>query len=237
MPGSAILLNRRVALVSAVLMAVSFWPLATSRQALRAGMLPFFMAGAVWFYWRMVARRQVVQDKRPSIIWPTGTERNSPRGLSMIKACGRTCRRGSQRGALPETLIESELFGHRKGAFTGADDHRTGLFEVASGGTIFLDEIGELPKSMQAKLLRVLESGEVRPVGDNEARTVDVRVVCATHRNLEEMVEDGAFREDLMFRINTFEVHLPALRERVDDIPLLAAASVLPLQYCRQSGR
>ena len=131
-------------------------------------------------------------------------------------------------GALPETLIESELFGHRKGAFTGADDHRTGLFEVASGGTIFLDEIGELPKSMQAKLLRVLESGEVRPVGDNEARTVDVRVVCATHRNLEEMVESDEFREDLMFRINTFEVHLPALRERADDIPELAAHL-----YCR----
>ncbi len=131
-------------------------------------------------------------------------------------------------GALPETLIESELFGHRKGAFTGADDHRTGLFEVASGGTIFLDEIGELPKSMQAKLLRVLESGEVRPVGDNDARTVDVRVVCATHRDLEEMVAEGDFREDLMFRINTFEIHLPALRERTDDIAQLASHL-----YCR----
>ncbi len=134
-------------------------------------------------------------------------------------------------GALPETLIESELFGHRKGAFTGADEHRTGLFEVASGGTIFLDEIGELPKSMQAKLLRVLESGEIRPVGDNEARMVDVRVVCATHRNLEEMVEDGDFREDLMFRINTFEIHLPSLRERVEDIPQLAAHL-----YCRHNS-
>ena len=125
-------------------------------------------------------------------------------------------------GALPESLIESELFGHRKGAFTGADEHRVGLFEVASGGTIFLDEIGELPKAMQAKLLRVLESGEIRRVGDNQSVTVDVRVVCATHRNLEEMVEAGEFREDLMFRINTFEVHLPALRERIEDIPLLA---------------
>jgi len=125
-------------------------------------------------------------------------------------------------GALPETLIESELFGHRKGAFTGADEHRTGLFEVADGGTIFLDEIGELPKAMQAKLLRVLESGEIRPVGDNEPRNVEVRVVCATHRNLEQMVEEDEFREDLLFRINTFEIQLTPLRERLDDIPELA---------------
>lgn len=125
-------------------------------------------------------------------------------------------------GALPENLIESELFGHKKGAFTGADAQRQGLFEIASGGTIFLDEIGELPLAMQAKLLRVLESGDVRRVGDNEPFKVDVRVVCATHRNLEEMVEKGAFREDLMFRINTFEIHLPSLRQRTSDIPQLA---------------
>jgi DNA-binding NtrC family response regulator len=125
-------------------------------------------------------------------------------------------------GALPESLIESELFGHRKGSFTGADDHRIGLFEVANGGTLFLDEIGELPKSMQAKLLRVLESGEIRRVGDNTAFTVDVRVVCATHRDLEKMVSEGDFREDLMFRVNTFEIHLPALRERSEDIAELA---------------
>ncbi len=125
-------------------------------------------------------------------------------------------------GALPETLIESELFGHRKGAFTGADEHRVGLFEVAHGGTIFLDEIGELPKSLQAKLLRVLESGEIRRIGDNESLQIDVRVVCATHRNLAEMVDDGEFREDLMYRINTFEIQLPPLRLRIDDIPELA---------------
>jgi len=125
-------------------------------------------------------------------------------------------------GALPEHLIESELFGHRKGAFTGADEHRTGLIEVADGGTLFLDEIGELPKAMQAKLLRFLESGEIRRVGENEAFTCDVRVVCATHRRLDEMVGEGEFREDLWFRINTFEIHLPPLRERRDDIPLLA---------------
>jgi two-component system NtrC family response regulator len=125
-------------------------------------------------------------------------------------------------GALPETLIESELFGHRKGAFTGADEHRVGLFEVANGGTIFLDEIGELPKAMQAKLLRVLESGEIRRIGDNESRHIDVRVICATHRNLAEMVEEDEFREDLMYRINTFEIQLPPLRLRIDDVPELA---------------
>jgi two-component system NtrC family response regulator len=125
-------------------------------------------------------------------------------------------------GALPESLIESELFGHRKGAFTGADEHRVGLFEVANGGTLFLDEIGELPKGMQAKLLRFLESGEIRRVGENQSFVVDVRVLCATHRNLEEMVQEEEFREDLMFRINTFEIRLPPLRERSEDIPQLA---------------
>jgi DNA-binding NtrC family response regulator len=125
-------------------------------------------------------------------------------------------------GALPENLIESELFGHRKGAFTGAEEHRVGLFEVASGGTLFLDEIGELPKSLQAKLLRFLESGEVRRVGENESFVCDVRVVCATHRRLDEMVAEGQFREDLWFRVNTFEIQIPSLRERQDDIPLLA---------------
>ncbi len=125
-------------------------------------------------------------------------------------------------GALPEHLIESELFGHRKGAFTGADEHRTGLFEVAGGGTLFLDEIGELPRAMQAKLLRFLESGEIRRVGENQSFQCDVRVVCATHRDLEEMVGREEFREDLLFRINTFEIPLPPLRERAEDIPVLA---------------
>jgi len=125
-------------------------------------------------------------------------------------------------GALPEQLIESELFGHRKGAFTGADEHRVGLFEVADGGSLFLDEIGELAKPLQAKLLRVLESGEIRRVGDNDSFRVDVRVIAATHRNLLEMVNRDEFREDLMYRINTFEICLPALRDRSDDVPLLA---------------
>jgi DNA-binding NtrC family response regulator len=124
-------------------------------------------------------------------------------------------------GGLPEQLVESELFGHRRGAFTGAEEHRAGLFEVADGGTLFLDEIGELPPALQSRLLRVLESGEIRRVGDNHPITVDVRVVCATHRSLEEMVEAGHFREDLLFRINTFEIETPPLRERLDDLPAL----------------
>ncbi len=125
-------------------------------------------------------------------------------------------------GALPENLIESELFGHRKGAFTGADEHRQGLFEVANGGTLFLDEVGELPKATQATLLRVLESGEIRRVGDSQSFKVDVRVVCATHRDLNRMVEAGEFRQDLVYRINTFEIPLPPLRDRIEDIPSLA---------------
>ena len=138
-------------------------------------------------------------------------------------------------GALPENLIESELFGHRKGAFTGAEENRTGLFEVANGGTLLLDEIGELPRAMQAKLLRFLESGEIRRVGDNESFTCDVRVICATNRNLGQMVAQGEFREDLWFRVNTFEIPLPPLRERLEDVGLLArhlaarfGASALP---------
>jgi two-component system NtrC family response regulator len=126
-------------------------------------------------------------------------------------------------GALPEHLVESELFGHRKGAFTGADEHRAGLFEVADGGTLFLDEIGELPKPLQSRLLRALESGEIRRVGDNQPITVDVRLVCATHRSLEQMAAAGDFREDLLFRINTFEIAVPPLRDRREDIPELVA--------------
>src|SRR3954451_12537094 len=125
-------------------------------------------------------------------------------------------------GALPENLVESELFGHRKGAFTGADAHRKGLFEVANGGTLFLDEVGELNKGVQVKLLRFLESGEIRRVGENDPFRVDVRVLCATNRDLREMIEADQFREDLFFRLNTFEIHLPPLRERRTDIPALA---------------
>jgi DNA-binding NtrC family response regulator len=125
-------------------------------------------------------------------------------------------------GALPENLVESELFGHRKGAFTGADNHRKGLFEVANGGTLFLDEVGELDRSVQVKLLRFLESGEIRRVGENEPFRVDVRILCATNRDLREMVAHEQFREDLFFRLNTFEIYLPPLRQRKADIPALA---------------
>src|SRR5262245_23488882 len=125
-------------------------------------------------------------------------------------------------GALSENLVESELFGHRKGAFTSAERDHKGLFEVANGGTLFLDEVGELNKNVQVKLLRFLESGEIRRVGDNEPIRLDARVICATNRDLREMVAKDEFREDLFFRVNTFEIRLPPLRERRPDIPDLA---------------
>lgn len=124
-------------------------------------------------------------------------------------------------GGIPEALMESELFGHKRGAFTGAVYDKKGLFEEANGGTIFLDEIGELPLTMQVKLLRVLQEGELRPVGEVRTRKIDVRVIAATSRNLEEEVARGAFREDLYFRLNVLTITLPSLFQRQEDIPIL----------------
>lgn len=124
-------------------------------------------------------------------------------------------------GAIPAELLESELFGHEKGAFTGAITARVGRFELAEGGTLFLDEIGDMPLNMQVKILRVLQERTFEKVGSNRTQISDVRVIAATHKHLEEMIESGGFREDLYYRLNVFPIEMPALRERVEDIPLL----------------
>jgi two-component system response regulator AtoC len=126
-------------------------------------------------------------------------------------------------GSIPENLLESEFFGYVKGAFTGADTTRRGLLAEANGGTIFLDEIGELPLEMQVKLLRVLQEGEIKPVGTNKTEQIDVRILAATARNLEDEVRQGNFREDLFYRLNVLSIHIPPLRERAEDIPLLCS--------------
>ncbi|MHA7853165.1 MULTISPECIES: sigma-54 dependent transcriptional regulator [Marinobacter] len=124
-------------------------------------------------------------------------------------------------GAIPAELLESELFGHEKGAFTGAITARVGRFELAEGGTLFLDEIGDMPLNMQVKILRVLQERTFERVGSNRTQSADVRVIAATHKHLEDMIESGDFREDLYYRLNVFPIEMPALRERVEDIPLL----------------
>src|SRR5256885_15604682 len=138
-------------------------------------------------------------------------------------------------GAFTETLLESELFGYVRGAFTGATANRKGLFEAADKGTIFLDEIGEMSPAMQVKLLRVLQERRVRPVGGHEELPIDSRVIAATNRDLKQMTADGTFREDLFYRVSVIPIDLPPLRERREDIPDLVAHFVK--KFCDQSGK
>ena len=154
----------------------------------------------------------VGKDVFSRIIHENSTRKHARQGRGLISV---NC------GAIPEGTIESELFGQVKGAFTGADRSRKGYFEEADGGTIFLDEIGELPLAMQVKLLRVLENGEIIPVGSSTAQKINVRVVAATNIDILEAVRNGRFREDLYYRLNQISIYLPPLRERKDDIPLL----------------
>ena len=154
----------------------------------------------------------VGKDVFSRIIHESSTRKHARQGRGLISV---NC------GAIPEGTIESELFGHVKGAFTGADRSRKGYFEEADGGTIFLDEIGELPLGMQVKLLRVLENGEIMPVGSSTAQKINVRVVAATNVDIVEAVRNGRFREDLYYRLNQISIYIPPLRERKDDIPLL----------------
>jgi transcriptional regulator with PAS, ATPase and Fis domain len=137
-------------------------------------------------------------------------------------------------GAIPDHLIESEIFGHRKGAFTGAARDKPGLFEIAHGGTLFLDEIAELPLALQPKLLRLLDSGELRRVGDTAVRQVEVRIIAATHRDLEAAVQTKEFREDLYWRLDVLSLDVPALRERPTDIPLLVEHFLARTEKCAQ---
>jgi Nif-specific regulatory protein len=137
--------------------------------------------------------------------------------------------------AMPENLLESELFGHKKGAFTNAHEDKKGIFEIADGGTVFLDEVGEMSLSLQSKLLRVLQEGEIRPIGASFSKKIDVRIISATNRNLEEETAQGRFRKDLFYRLRVFPITLPPLRERKDDVPILA--SYFLKKYGQEMGK
>jgi DNA-binding NtrC family response regulator len=178
-------------------------------------------SGAMWQLFGMIQR--IAPHYRSVLVQgPTGTgkdliasalhRRSRVNGKFVVLNCS----------AVVETLFESEIFGHVKGAFTGADRDKIGLLELANGGTLFLDEIGDMPLSTQAKLLRALQNQEVQPVGSLSARKVDVRVIAATHHDLRAAIADGRFREDLYYRLSMVELRVPALKERVEDIPLLA---------------
>ncbi len=185
-----------------------------------AGAVPLIGRSRAMTALRRMVRKLASSDVSVLVVGESGTGK---------EVAARAIHRGSVRrdrpfvpvdcGAIVQGLIESELFGHKKGAFTGADRDREGLIGSADSGTLFLDEIGEMPAEAQVRLLRVLETGEVRPVGSSEARRVDVRVVAATNRDLE---NDESFRRDLFFRLNVVALRMPALRERIEDVPLLA---------------
>jgi two-component system response regulator GlrR len=184
------------------------------------------------------ARRVAASDASVCIFGASGTgkellaraiHRASPRANAPFVAVN--C------GAIPEGLLESELFGHKKGSFTGAVADRRGLFQAAQGGTLFLDEIGDMPLPLQVKLLRALEERKIRPVGSHETFEVDVRVIAATHRKLEERIASGEFREDLYYRLNVVKLYIPALAERREDIPLLANHFLTRLAERYRRGR
>ena len=170
-----------------------------------------------------LARKVLEGETTVLLLGETGTGKELFAHLIHGNGPRRTARFVAQNcGALPESLLESELFGHERGAFTGASTERRGLFEEADGGTIFLDEVGEMSPAMQLRLLRVLQEGEVRRVGASATRSVDVRVLAATNADLDADVDAGRFRKDLYYRLNVFPIHLPPLRDRVEDIPALS---------------